>query len=155
PRPPRQTSRGAVYRLPMPPALATGLRELSRKAAVTPYMALLAAFQVLLLRYSGQEDLVVGTPVAGRGRREVERLVGFFANTLALRLDASGDPTFLALLGRVRDVCLGAYAHQDLPFEQLVDLLVPQRDPAARRCSRRCSCTCIRRGPRSSGPASP
>ncbi|NOK14170.1 non-ribosomal peptide synthetase, partial [Corallococcus exercitus] len=130
PRPPRQTSRGAVYRLPMPPALATGLRELSRKAAVTPYMALLAAFQVLLLRYSGQEDLVVGTPVAGRGRREVERLIGFFANTLALRLDASGDPTFLALLGRVRDVCMGAYAHPDMPFEQLVDLLVPQRDPS-------------------------
>ncbi|QAT87101.1 long-chain-fatty-acid--CoA ligase [Corallococcus coralloides] len=130
PRPPRQTSRGAVYRLPMSPALATGIRELSRKAAVTPYMALLAAFQVLLLRYSGQEDLVVGTPVAGRGRREVERLIGFFANTLALRLDASGDPTFLALLARVRDVCLGAYAHPDMPFEQLVDLLVPQRDPS-------------------------
>ncbi|NNC02416.1 amino acid adenylation domain-containing protein [Corallococcus exiguus] len=130
PRPPRQTSRGAVYRLPMPQALATGIRELSRKAAVTPYMTLLAAFQVLLSRYSGQEDLVVGTPVAGRGRREVERLIGFFANTLALRLDASGDPTFLALLGRVREVCLGAYAHPDMPFEQLVDLLVPQRDPS-------------------------
>ncbi|NOK38896.1 amino acid adenylation domain-containing protein, partial [Corallococcus exercitus] len=130
PRPPRQTSRGAVYRLPMPPALATGLRELSRKAAVTPYMTLLAAFQVLLSRYSGQEDLVVGTPVAGRGRREVERLIGFFANTLALRLDTSGDPSFHALLGRVRDVCLGAYAHPDMPFEQLVDLLVPQRDPS-------------------------
>ncbi|WP_223635810.1 non-ribosomal peptide synthetase [Corallococcus sp. EGB] len=130
PRPPRQTSRGAVYRLPMPRALATGIRELSRKAAVTPYMTLLAAFQVLLSRYSGQEDLVVGTPVAGRGRREVERLIGFFANTLALRLDTSGDPAFLALLGRVRDVCLGAYAHPDMPFEQLVDLLVPQRDPS-------------------------
>ncbi|RKH72154.1 non-ribosomal peptide synthetase [Corallococcus interemptor] len=130
PRPPRQTSRGAVYRLPMPQALATGIRELSRKAAVTPYMALLAAFQVLLSRYSGQEDLVVGTPVAGRGRREVERLIGFFANTLALRLDTSGDPTFQALLGRVREVCLGAYAHPDMPFEQLVDLLVPQRDPS-------------------------
>ncbi|RKH60419.1 non-ribosomal peptide synthetase [Corallococcus aberystwythensis] len=130
PRPPRQTSRGAVYRLPMPPALATGIRELSRKAAVTPYMTLLAAFQVLLSRYSGQEDLVVGTPVAGRGRREVERLIGFFANTLALRLDTSGDPAFLALLGRVREVCLGAYAHPDMPFEQLVDLLVPQRDPS-------------------------
>ncbi|MBN9683565.1 MULTISPECIES: non-ribosomal peptide synthetase [unclassified Corallococcus] len=130
PRPPRQTSRGAVYRLPMPQALATGIRELSRKAAVTPYMTLLAAFQVLLSRYSGQEDLVVGTPVAGRGRREVERLIGFFANTLALRLDTSGDPAFLALLGRVRDVCLGAYAHPDMPFEQLVDLLVPQRDPS-------------------------
>ncbi|NBD08852.1 amino acid adenylation domain-containing protein [Corallococcus silvisoli] len=130
PRPPRQTFRGAVYRLPLPSALATGIRELSRKAAVTPYMTLLAAFQVLLSRYSGQEDLVVGTPVAGRGRREVERLIGFFANTLALRLDASGDPTFLALLGRVREVCLGAYAHPDMPFEQLVDLLVPQRDPS-------------------------
>ncbi|MBN8226639.1 amino acid adenylation domain-containing protein [Corallococcus macrosporus] len=130
PRPPRQTSRGAVYRLPMPPALASGIRELSRKAAVTPYMTLLAAFQVLLSRYSGQEDLVVGTPVAGRGRREVERLIGFFANTLALRLDTSGDPSFHALLGRVREVCLGAYAHPDMPFEQLVDLLVPQRDPS-------------------------
>src|SRR3989442_815712 len=90
-------------------------------------MALLAAFQVLLMRYSGQEALVVGTPIANRNRAEIEGLIGFFVNTLALRTDMSGDPSFRELLGRVREVALGAYEHQDLPFERLVEDLQPER----------------------------
>ena len=92
------------------------------------FMTLLAAFSVLLGRYSGQDDVVVGTPVANRNRAETEDLIGFFVNTLVLRADLSGDPEFTGLLGRVRGMTLGAYAHQDLPFEQLVDALVSDRD---------------------------
>src|SRR5437763_14830120 len=91
-------------------------------------MTLLAAFQVLLHRYSRQDDIVVGVPVANRGRPEIERLIGFFVNTLPLRTDLSGRPTFRELLGRVRQVCLGAFAHQELPFERLVEELQPPRD---------------------------
>ena len=83
---------------------------------------------MLLGRYSGQDDVVVGTPVASRNRAETEDLIGFFVNTLVLRADLSGDPPFTGLLGRVREMALGAYAHQDLPFEQLVDALVTGRD---------------------------
>ena len=83
-------------------------------------MTLLAAFQLLLSRYSGAKDIVVGTPVAGRTRIETEALIGFFINTLVLRMDLSGDPTFKELLKRVKEVCLGAYEHQELPFEKLV-----------------------------------
>src|SRR5206468_4404832 len=91
------------------------------------FMTLLAAFQTLLYRYAGQDQVVVGTPIANRTRSETEGLIGFFANTLALRGDLSGDPTFSELLGRMRETCLGAYAHQDLPFEKLVDELQPER----------------------------
>src|SRR5258706_8939020 len=90
-------------------------------------MLLLAGFQALLLRYTGQEDMVLGTPIAGRVRTETEGLIGFFVNTLVLRTDLSGDPTFRDLLRRVREVCLDAYTHQDLPFEKLVEDLAPER----------------------------
>ena len=91
-------------------------------------MTLLAAFKTLLYRYSGQEAIVVGSPIAGRNRAEVENLIGLFVNTLVLRTDFSGNPSFRELLRRVRTVCLGAYAHQDLPFEKLVEELQPERD---------------------------
>ena len=108
--------------------LANALRRLGQQEFRTPFMVLLAAFQTLLYRYSGQEDLVVGTPVAGRDRLETEELIGFFVNMLALRTDLSGNPTFRELLARVRETTLGAYAHQDLPFEKLVAELNPERN---------------------------
>ncbi|HET9228591.1 MAG TPA: condensation domain-containing protein, partial [Thermoanaerobaculia bacterium] len=120
PRPAVQAFRGSTWSGRLP-AVAT-------RNGVTPFMALLAALEVLLSRYSGQDDLVVGTTVAGRGRVETEKLIGFFVNTLALRGNLKGDPTVLELLGRVRDGALAAYAHQDLPFERLVAELQPERD---------------------------
>ncbi len=127
PRPPAQSYRGAEERIALPAALADGVRALARRSAVTPFMTLLAALNVLLHRYSGQEDIVVGMPIANRTQEELEGLIGFFANTLALRTDLSGDPTFSELLMRVRDVALEAYSHQDLPFEKLVAELQPAR----------------------------
>ncbi|MDX6502434.1 MAG: hypothetical protein QOG23_5698, partial [Blastocatellia bacterium] len=103
------------------------LRALGEREDVTLYMTLLAAFQTLLHHYSGQEDVVVGTAIANRMRPEVEGLIGFFVNTLALRVNVSGDPRFVDLLGRAREVCLGAYEHQDVPFEKLVEDLQPER----------------------------
>ena len=91
-------------------------------------MTLLAAFQTLLYRYTGQEDIALGSPIAGRNRGEIEGLIGFFVNTLVLRTDVSGNPRFRDLLGRVRDLCMDAYSHQDLPFEKLVEELQPQRN---------------------------
>jgi len=127
-RPAVQSFRGARQPFTVPAETLEVLRVLGRREGATLFMVLLAAFKVLLLRYTGQEDVVVGTPIAGRGRAELEGLIGFFVNTLVLRTDLSGDPTFPELLGRVREVTLGAYAHQDLPFERLVEDLHPQRD---------------------------
>src|SRR5688500_15589464 len=100
---------------------------MSRREGVTLFMSLLAGFQVLLARYSGQTDIAVGTPIAGRNRREVEGLIGFFVNTLVMRVDLGGNPSVAELLARVREAALGAYAHQDLPFEKLVEELQPDR----------------------------
>ncbi|HYG79421.1 MAG TPA: condensation domain-containing protein, partial [Pyrinomonadaceae bacterium] len=127
PRPPMQSFRGASERFTLPAELSRSLQALCREEDVTPFMLLLAAFQVLLMRYSGQEDVVVGTPIAGRTRAETEELIGLFVNTLVLRTDLSGNPTFREVLGRVRETALGAYAHQDLPFELLVEVLQPVR----------------------------
>ena len=128
PRPPVQSYRGAAQPFSLPAGLSASLLELSRREGVTLFMTLLAAFQVLLARYTGQEDVVVGTPVAGRNRAELEGLIGFFLNTLVLRTDLSGDPTFSELLRRVREVALGAYMHQDVSFERLIEELQPERD---------------------------
>ena len=112
----------------LPEAVGAGLKALSREAGATLFMTVLAAFKILLHRYTRQDDIVVGTPIANRNRREIEGLIGFFVNTLVLRTDLSGDPSFRELLRRVREVCLGAYAHQDLPFEKLVEELHVERD---------------------------
>jgi amino acid adenylation domain-containing protein len=128
PRPAVPTFRGAEEEVAMPAWLTDALRALGRREGCTLFMVLLAAFQVLLARYSGQDDIVVGAPVAGRTRPETEGLVGFFVNTLVLRGDLSADPSFRALLARTREAALGAYAHQDVPFELLVEALQPDRD---------------------------
>jgi amino acid adenylation domain-containing protein len=128
PRPARQSFRGARVPISLTESLTAAVNDLSYRFNVTPFMTLFAAFQVLLCRYSGQEDIVVGTPVGNRSRSELETLIGFFVNTLVLRADLSGTPSFRELLSRLRDVCLGAYAHQDLPFEKLVQELQPERD---------------------------
>ena len=107
--------------------LSDGLKELSRQEGATLFMTLLAAFQILLYRYTGQRDIVVGTPVANRNRTEIEGLLGFFVNTLVLRTNFSNDPSFKELLNRVRQTTLGALAHQDMPFEKLVERLLPER----------------------------
>jgi len=121
---------GFSKRLHLSASLTGRLRQLARKESTTLFMVLLAAFQVLLSRWSGQDDITVGTPVANRTRREIEELIGFFVNTLVLRADLSGDLSFRELLARTRKSCLAAYAHQDLPFERLVGMLRPHRDLA-------------------------
>jgi amino acid adenylation domain-containing protein len=127
PRPPRQSFRGAAVPLVLPLELAGRVRALSRREGATPFMVLLAAWQALLGRLANQDDVVVGTAVAGRSREETEGIVGLFVNTLALRADLSGDPSFRALLAQVREATLGAFAHQDLPFEKLVEQLKVER----------------------------
>jgi amino acid adenylation domain-containing protein len=127
PRPAGQSYRGNACFFAISPSLSRDLQALSRREATTLFMTLLAAFQVLLFRYSGQTDIVVGTPSAGRTRSEVEGLIGLFINTLALRADLSGNPSFRALLRRVREVCLQAYAHQDVPFGKVVEAVQPER----------------------------
>ena len=127
-RPSVQTFAGARQAMALPGNLRDGLASLSRAEGATLFMTMLAVFAVLLHRYSGQDDIVVGSPIANRKRSETEGLIGFFVNSLVMRVDVSGDPNFRALLGRVREVALGAYEHQDLPFEKLVEELDPVRD---------------------------
>ena len=128
PRPLVQTYRGTLHPIVLSLELTQQLKELCRNEKVTLFMALLAAFDVLLSRYTGQEEILIGTPIANRNRSETEGLIGFFVNTLVLRGDLRGNPSFGELLRRVREVALGAYAHQDLPFEKLVEELQPERD---------------------------
>ena len=127
PRPAVQSYRGARQSFELSEELTGALKILSRKHHVTVFMTLLAAFQTLLHRYTGQHDIVIGSPIANRNRTEIEGLIGFFVNTLVLRSDLSGNPSFTGLLARVRNVALGAYAHQDVPFEKLVEEFQPQR----------------------------
>jgi amino acid adenylation domain-containing protein len=127
PRPPVQTFRGATHTWSVPKSLTDSLKALSREEGVTLYMTLLATYAALLSRYSRQQDVTIGTPIANRNRAETEDLIGFFVNTLALRIDLAGDPTFRQLLRRVGEVSLEGYLHQDLPFEKLVEELQPER----------------------------
>ncbi|MBU7581849.1 MAG: amino acid adenylation domain-containing protein [Nostoc sp. TH1S01] len=128
PRPAIQTYRGATESFAVSPSLTAALKNLSQQEGVTLFMTLLAAFKVLLHRYTQQNDILVGTPIANRNRSEIEGLIGFFVNTLVLRSNLTGNLTFKQLLAQVREVTLGAYAHQDLPFEQLVEELQPRRN---------------------------
>ncbi|HEY3570221.1 MAG TPA: amino acid adenylation domain-containing protein [Thermoanaerobaculia bacterium] len=130
PRPAVQTYRGAYRSLQLSTELTWGIQKLAHRSGVTLFMALLAAFQALLHRYTGQRRVVVGSPVAGRNRPELEGLIGFFVNSLVLPADLSGDLTFHQLLERVREMALRAYAGQELPFEKLVEALQPVRDPS-------------------------
>lgn len=127
-RKPSHTYDGAAESFRLPSELAAGLRALARREDVTLFMVLVAGFNALLSRYTGQHDIVIGTPVAGRTRRETEGLIGFFVNTLVLRTSTSNDPSFLELLRRARETCLDAYQHQDAPFEILVEKLQPDRE---------------------------
>jgi amino acid adenylation domain-containing protein len=127
PRPPIQTYRGARHLITVPHELVEDLKVLGQSEGATLYMTLLAVFKLLLLRYSGQHDLLVGVPIANRNQLEIEPLIGFFVNTLVMRTDLSGNPSFRELLRRVKETAIGAYSHQDVPFEVLVDSLQPER----------------------------
>jgi amino acid adenylation domain-containing protein len=128
PRPAVQSARGGLAARRWPPALAAALEETARRHGATPFMVVLAGFQVLLGRLSGQRDVAVGTPIAGRPRVELEGLIGLFVNTLVLRGELAGDPSFGEWIARVRETALGAFAHAELPFEMLVEHLEPERD---------------------------
>ncbi|MFL5541338.1 MAG: amino acid adenylation domain-containing protein [Longimicrobiaceae bacterium] len=130
PRPARPTGSGAMHEWEWPARLQERVAALARAEGATPMMALLAAFQALLARWSGAEEVTVGIPVSGRTLPETEEVVGFFVNTVPVRAELAGDPTFRQVLHRVRDATLGALAHQDLPFERLVESLRIERDPA-------------------------
>ena len=123
-----QTYHGAYQAIALSKELSIALKQLSQKESVTLFMTLLTAFQILLWRYSEQDDICIGTPIANRNRAEIEGLIGFFINTLVLRTRLDGNPSFRQLLSRVREVALSAYAHQDLPFEMLVEALQPERN---------------------------
>ncbi len=128
PRPPVPTFRGALRKRALPDGLAQNLRDLNQREGATLFMTLLSGFKALLIRYTNQEDIIVGSPVAGRERIETHGLIGCFVNTLALRTDCSGDPSFADLIKRVRDTCLEAYARQEVPFERVVEAVQPDRD---------------------------
>jgi amino acid adenylation domain-containing protein len=130
PRPSVQSYHGAQHSLELSIAVSKRLKEISRQYGATLFMTLLAAFKLLLSRYTAEEDIIIGTPIAGRNRTELEGLIGFLVNTLVLRTDLSGNPRFHELLNRVREVTLQAFQHQELPFEKLVDVLQPARDPS-------------------------
>jgi hypothetical protein len=128
PRPPEQTFKGASHTVQLSEEIVAAIKKLARRWQATPFMLLLAAFKVLLYRYSGQPDLLVGVPAAGRNRVETEELVGFFVNTLVLRDDLSGNPVFADLLAQVRETTLGAFANAEVPFEKVVEALRPERN---------------------------
>ncbi|MDI5962214.1 non-ribosomal peptide synthetase [Streptantibioticus silvisoli] len=127
-RPAERSGHGEIVHFTVPVDVTAGLKAAAAGQGASLFMALLSVFQLLLSKYSGQQDIAVGTPIAGRNRAEIEELVGFFVNTLVMRTDLSGDPTFTELLERVKETALGAYDHQDLPFERLVEELAPERD---------------------------
>src|SRR5262249_54808065 len=127
-RPPVQTFRGASRKIEIPRTVVTQLKTVAEGANATLFMVLLTAFKVLLSRYAGQDDIAVGSYIANRNRAEVEQLIGFFVNTLVMRPDLKGNPPFREALARVKETALGAYAHQDMPFEMLVEVLQPDRD---------------------------
>jgi Condensation domain len=133
PRPPIRSMKGALRPFTLSSRLSDAVRDLSRRVGVTPFMTLLAAFQVVLSRWSGQDDFAVGSPIANRSRAETERLIGYFVNMLAIRADLSGDPTILELLARVREVSLEAFEHQEIPFWKRSRLAGMRAGP---RCSR-------------------
>ncbi len=128
PRPAVQTFAGAYQEFALSKELTSGLAQLSQQQGVTLFMTLLAAFDTLLYRYTGVADILVGSPIANRNRSEIEGLIGFFVNTLVMRTNLAGNPSFSELLGRVREMAMDAYAHQDLAFEMLVEALQPERD---------------------------
>lgn len=128
PRPTRQQNNGSWEWVDLPESLISALKQSSREAGVSLFMTMLAGFNVLLSRYSGQEDICVGSPTANRNQAELERMIAFFVNPVTIRSDLSGDPTFTELLQRVRKTALGAFAHQEVPFERLVEALSPARD---------------------------
>ncbi len=128
PRPPQPSYRGATLSFSVNQTLTNALKQLSQQNSTTLFMTLLAAFKTLLYRYTQQDDIVIGSPIANRNRTELEGLIGFFANTLALRTDLSGQPSFRQLLTRMRQVALDAYSYQDMPFEKLVEELQPERN---------------------------
>jgi non-ribosomal peptide synthetase component F len=127
PRPSTPSYRGATKAIALPSELCEALKGMSRREGVTLFMMLLAAFKTLIHKYTRQEDIIVGTSALNRNRAEIEPLIGLFVNMLPMRTDLSGNPRFNELLGRVKEVALGAYAHQDLPFEKLVEEIQPER----------------------------